>query len=1078
MPLTREWDRRICAWLDELPRHFYRELGELELEGCAANGRLSLEEAASLAYEPMPVGAQWGAKWEYRWFRCRVVLPEAASGGRVVLRLKAGGDGLAFVNGRAAGGVDREHGEILLSSSGEAGALYEIYAEFYAGHGPIEENIGPVPPGRIVLPEPGAAQRRVEVSSFGLWDELAFGLWLDARTLYQLRGTLPESSLRTDEIDEGLRDFSLIVDFEQPLDVRRASFERGRDRLRPLLECRNGSTAPVMQVFGQSHLDLAWQWPAEETRRKAARTVSTQLALAEEYPEYRFLFCQVPLYLMVKEDYPELWGRLLAAIRSGQVLAEGGMWLEPDTNIPSGESLVRQFLYGRRFFAEELGLDTRVLWLPDSFGFSAALPQIMRSCGVPYFVTKKLVDTYDDTDPFPFTTFMWKGLDGTSVLAHVYRKCNSAIDPETFARRWSVDRVQRDGISTYLFPFGYGDGGGGPTRVMLEQARRMTDLEGCPRARMEGPAEFFERIEREASPSSREYSGELYFSQHRGSYTSQARTKRASRRAEVALREAELWAALASVIVGRAYPRAELDETWKTLLFNHFHDIVTGTSIRRVHEEAEAQLSLARAGAEALASAARADLAGPARNEGPAFGSSPLRAEEPAGTSRLRVYNSLSWTRTDLVELPASAGTAVLGHDGEALPTQLLEGRLLAELELPSCGYSELTLETSPPAPRGESSLGSAPRSLRPAKGRLSAGPCLLENELVRVELDERGALTSVYDKLGDREMAAGPCNDFRMYKDVPVSYDAWDIGSMYEQLPVELPKPASIELVAEGPLVAVLRVERSLAASSLVQDICLRRDLARVEFHSRIEWREDHKLLKVAFPLDLQCDEAMSEIQFGYLRRPTHKSRRYDADRYEVCQQRWTALAESRRGAAILNDCKYGVSVAGGCIALTLLKSAFVPDMAADRGSQEFSYALQIWNGSFADSGLPRAGYEFNVPPTLARLPFGYRSAAASDEGRGSFIGIDDPAVILESLKLAEDGSGDLVLRLYESLGSAARCAIELGFPVSAAVEADMLERELKPLEPDSGRIALDFRAFEIKTLRLRPFPFALGGA
>ncbi|HRY53575.1 MAG TPA: glycoside hydrolase family 38 C-terminal domain-containing protein [Spirochaetia bacterium] len=1037
MSLTREWEQRIRCWIDELPRQFYEELGPVELEGFCTFERLRPEEAARRNFEPMPVGRAWGAKWEYGWFRGSLRLPAQAAGRRVVLRLNPGKEGLVFANGAALGARDREHTELCLCRDGRPGASYDILAEFYAGHGPIEENVGPVPPGRIPLPEPGPAQRVVEPSSFGLWDEDAFGLWVDALTLYQARSVLPEPSLRAAEIDEGLRGFCRLADFELPREGRDLSFRAARAALAPLLERRNGPTAPTLHVFGQSHLDLAWQWPREETLRKAARTVSSQLALMEEYPEYRFLWCQVPLFLMLKEGYPELYARLKEALRRGQLIAEGGMWLEPDTNLPSGESLVRQAIRAKRFFAEELGADTRVLWLPDTFGFSAALPQIMRQCGLDYFATKKLADGYGDGDPFPYNVFEWQGIDGSRVLSHLYRKCNSPLDPQTLARRWERDRVQKDGISAYLVPFGYGDGGGGPTREMLEFSRRLSDLEGLPRTRMSGPREFFEELERSggARPA---YVGELYFTEHRGTYTSQARLKRAGRKAELALRDAELWSAAAGRLAGRPYPREALEGAWTGLLMSHFHDVVTGVGIRRVVEEAEAELAASRAAAEAERDGALRAIAG-----------------APSAGEALLVSNSLSWPRTELVELPEGAASCS-DAEGRPLPVQSLGGRTWALAELPSCGWASLLPSAEPPS-------GPAPRAGGAMAGAGEGGcRAWLENELLRVELDARGGVSRLYDKQSRREIAAGSCNELRMYRDVNANYDAWDIGSMYAELPVALDEEAELRVLEAGPLAARVAVGRDLAHSRLEQIVSLRAGSRRLDFETRIDWREDHKLLKVAFEANVHADEALSEIQFGYVARPNHRSRKHDADRFEACHHRWVALVEPRRGFAVLNDCKYGASAQGRRLELTLLKSAFVPDMRADRGPQEFTYSIYAWNGSFADSGLVRRGYELNCPPVALPMP-----AAAAGPPVSAFS-IDDPAVILEAAKLAEDGSGDLVLRLYESLGSAARCALSIGLPAAGAAETDLLEAPRGALELREGRVELDFRPFEIKTLRL----------
>jgi alpha-mannosidase len=794
-----------------------------------------------------------------------------------------------------------------------------------------------------------------------------------------------------------------------------------------------------MHVFGNSHLDLAWQWPREETVRKSARTMSTQLALLEEYPGYAYLLCQVPLLEMLRDSYPELWARTKARIAEGSVLVEGGMWLEPDTNLPWGEALIRQVALAKEFFREELGKDTRVLWLPDSFGFSAALPQIMKGTGLDYFATKKIVDNYTDGDPFPYVVFGWSGLDGSEVLAHIYRKCNSPIDPKTLARRWNLDRRQLDGVSTYLFPFGYGDGGGGPTREMLEFAGRLGDLEGNPRTRMSGPREFFEELE-SMGPPERRYVGELYFQEHRGTYTSQARTKRANRRAEVALRDAELWRALAARAAGLGPARAELRAAWRGLLFNHFHDIVSGASIARVHAEAVAELEGVRAAAEGIRE--------------PAFGA--LRGPSSAGG--FTIFNSLSWARTELVLLPGKGMPALAGPDGNPLASQEAPEGTYVEARLPSCGWTGAAPSPSAPArARAASREGEGAAtwvSLR-REGELFA----LENDRLRATVDSLGRLPSVVDKESGLELAAAPCNELRLFKDVNSNYDAWDIESLYARQRVDLgDEGATIEVLAEGPLFAALRVSRRIASSSFTQEIRLARGSRRIEFRTRIDWREDHRLLKAAFPTTLRSDEGLYEIQFGHVRRPTHRNRRYDADRFEGCHHRWAALAEAGRGVAVLNDCKYGSDILGGTISLTLLKAPFVPDMGADRGAQEFSYALYAWNGPFAPDGPVREGYAFNVPPALA----------AGAAGERSLLSIDTPSVVLEAAKLAEDGSGDLVLRLYESSGSAIRTALHLGIEAGSARATDLLEGGGTEIPLRGGVVELEFRAFEIKTLRL----------
>lgn len=1030
MSLTPEWRGRIEHWRDTLEKLLYVKLGDVALRGFVTREQLTPSMASSQRFEPMPAGTRWGAKWEYAWFRGRIELPREASGRRIVLRFGAGdppvfggpGEGLVYINGREAGARDYGHHEILLAARGRAGAVYDVLVEAYAGHGPMVCGGGPCPDGSQTVPEPPAAQRVVGETSFGIWEEDLYQAWMDLQTLLELRDHLDQDSLRVAEIDAALREFTTVADLELPRDEMKASVRAARGCLAPLLDCRNGSTAPTLYCFGHSHIDVAWLWPLVETERKCARTFSSQLALMEQYPEYKFLQSQAHVYLMTKRRYPRVYARIKAAVKKGQWLVEGGMWVEADTNIPSGESLIRQFVHGKKFFRDEFGVACELLWLPDVFGYSAALPQIMAGCGIKYFSTQKIFWNYNGGEPFPYNTFWWEGIDGTRVLSHLHNDYNSYTNPATLIRRWR-ERVQKDGISARIVPFGWGDGGGGPGRNHVEFLRRQRDLEGAPRARIASPIEFF-KAEEAHGRRLPVYVGELYFQAHRGTLTTQARTKRLNRKSELALREAEVWGAAASALAGLPYPAAQMDRAWKDVLLNQFHDIIPGSSIRRVYEEAEALyaevIALSRQKAEAAARAL-------------------LRKDKDA----VAVFNSLSWDRKGLVRLPR--GFTAVSRDGQPLPTQRIEGHLYAEVEVPACGWTTLRKAAAASAPRAASTL--------------RATPTLLENEHLRLSLDALGEIASLVDKDSGRELAAGPLNAFRMYKDVPRTCDAWDIDSTYKSLPVELPGKAAVELVAAGPLVAVLRVRRRLHDSTVTQDISLRSGSRRVDFCTQIDWHEKHKLLKVNFATAIHANEAIHEIQFGHLRRPNHQSRPFDADRFEVANQKWTALAEENRGVAVLNDCKYGVNVEGGSINLTLLRSPLAPDMQCDQGIQQFTYAFYAWNGSFSESDVVREAYDLNVP--LMVLEGG--------SGEGGLFQLDAPNVVIETVKPAEDGSGDVVVRLYEAKRSATRCTLRTSFAGARVFETNMLEESGRALVAKDGAISLDFRPFEIKTLRLK---------
>jgi len=1034
--LTKEWKRRIDNWRRELPNHVYRPLGALALNGFITKDQMTVEDALEREFEPMPIGTKWGAKWEYAWFKGQVALPEAAKGARIVLQVQVGAESAVYVNGVAVGAASAppppgwmrwqqsallHHREILLAESGVTGTIYEIAIEGYAGHGPRRSYAGPMPPGRESVPEPPPTQAVVGDSSFGIWQEDVYQLIMDVETLYEVRENIDAESLRVQEIDAGLRDFTTIVDFEQPNEEMLDTVRACRERLKPLLECVNGSTAPTMYCFGHAHIDVAWLWPLAETERKCVRTFASQLALMDQYPEFKFLQSQPHLYWMMQTRYPKLYEQIKEAVQGGQFLPEGGMWVEADTNVSGGESLIRQFVHGKRFFRDEFGVDCELMWLPDVFGYSGAMPQIMSGCGIKYFSTQKIFWAYNSEITFPLTTFWWEGIDGSQVLVHLHNDYNSRTNPASVIGRWT-ERVQKDGFSTRLLPFGYGDGGGGPTRNHLEFLRRQKNLEGVPKTVIASPIDYFK--EQEQQPVTARYVGELYFKAHRGTYTSQAKTKLGNRRSEFALREAEMWS-VAAASKGYSFPADTMDEMWKLVLLNQFHDIIPGSSIQRVYEEAEADYAKVLAAAADVTKAVTATLA-------------------PSGDA-LTVFNSLSWERKILVALPSEWYGAEDEHG--LLTTQNIDGTMWVEVTVPALGW--VTIHEEDPLAM---------------ENRLSATSSSLENELIRVELDELGQVTSIYDKEAQRELATGPCNALRMYKDIPTSWDAWDLDSMYEETPVPLEGPASIMVAESGPLVARVQVRRTLNDSPMTQTISLRAGSRRVDFHTVIDWKESHKLLKVNFPVGIYSTEALHEIQFGHLARPTHKSRPFDAERFEVSAHKWTAVTEGNRGCAVLNDCKYGVNVVsspeGNSINLTLLKSALAPDMYADKGRQEFTYAFYAWNGTFFESGLVQEGYDLNVATVTAR----------GEAGQGSLLTVDAPNVIVETIKPAEDGSGDVVLRLYESMRTATRCTLSLSeyLPAGKATKTNMLEEHAADLELRDGTLVLDFGPFEIKTIRL----------
>ncbi|MBO4345614.1 MAG: alpha-mannosidase, partial [Victivallales bacterium] len=966
------------------------------------------------------------------WFKGAVTVPEEAKGERIVLKLETGGmESIIWVDGISRGARDNSGRELLLTAKAKGGEKFEILAETFGGN-PRTAGGGPRPEW-FDAGEHVPAPQRLGRSTFGVWNEKLYQLWLDIECLLQLRdGIADKESLRVAEIDDALKAMTLAVDLELPAGERERTVQAGREILAKVLSCHNGSTAPMMSCFGHSHIDVAWLWTLEETERKCVRTFSNQLALMEQYPEYKFLQSQAYLYARVKTLYPDLYARIKAAVKRRQWIVEGSMWVEADTNITGGESLIRQFVKGKKFFKDEFGVNTEIMWLPDVFGYSGAVPQIMKGCGIKWFSTQKIFWTYNGADPFPYNIFWWQGIDGTKMLSYLHNDYNSQTNPNALFARWR-ERVQKDSIhSGRLVPFGYGDGGGGATREHLEFLRREADLEGLPKTRIVEPKAYFEGIDKKAALPT--WVGELYYQCHRGTYTSQAKTKLGNRKSEVALHELEFWGGVAQTLKNWKFPAEKADRLWKGLLLNQFHDIIPGSSIHEVYQKAEKMYEEIQDEANGLTAEAIETLVQPDRK-------------------KVSYFNSMSFDRWAVVVLPFEGAQDA---EGEPVAVQKLNGVTYAEIYLPACGWTTLT-EAKP-------YLGDKEERVRATKTKLM-------NSVVEFGFNSLGELTSARNRASDQEFMAGPGNSLRMYKDVPGAYDAWDIDSMYKLTPFELERRATVEVVAQGPVFGMIRVRRRLNDSSFTQQIILTANSAHLVFQTTIDWRESHKMLKVNFPVNVHADDALHEIQFGHVSRPTHATRPYDANRFEVCNQKWTALVEGgQRGAAILNDCKYGVNVEGNSMNLTLLRSPLAPDHTADKGLQKFTYAFTMWEPEDEPDYVNLAvtlGYELNYPvqPMLGD--------AGEDR---SLLRCDKANIILECLKPAEDGSGDLILRLYESNNVFTNCTLHLDLPFSKIYETDMLEGNGTALsymtnscECCRAEVDLTFRPFEIKTLRLK---------
>lgn len=1042
-----EWQDRVKHWIRTLKDDFYEPLGEIPLEAFTTMEYLSPKEAAGRSFTPVSPGFTWGKEWEYGWFKGSFTLPENARGERIVMDLKPDGESTLFVNGeefgtyRASWVYEPHHfmEDNVLCRCAKGGERFDLLMETYAGHFLPEAPTGgcctgPVLPGAYMDQAREGERRVLGKCTYGIWNEDAYQLYMDVMTLSLLLETLDETSLRAAKIAKALERFTLIVDFEQPRKERIASYQAAREALRPVMEAKNGASAPVFYAVGNAHLDLAWLWPMAETYRKTERTFAAQLRLIEEYPEYRFIQSQPASYEMCKKYYPELFARIKEAVKKGQWIADGAMWVEPDTNMASGEALIRQLIHGKRYYKEEFDTDSEVLWLPDTFGYTAALPQILKGCGVKYLVTQKIFWSYNEGEQFPYHYFTWQGMDGSSIVSFLPTSYTYRTNPVEVNRIWK-ERTQLQDLDAFLMPYGYGDGGGGPARDHVEFARRQENLEGSARVKMAGPAEFFHDMEEQGGPVNT-YVGELYFSAHRGTYTSQAMIKQNNRKSELAMREMEIWSCVA-MARGMGYEYARADELWKEVLLHQFHDILPGSSIARVYEEAEKAHKEIQKGADEMMEKAFASLAN-ATDDG-----------------AVTIWNSLSFERTALVALPSRFQNGAKTKEGEDIPVQNCEDSgVKALVKLPSCGAVSLV-----PAGMGAGQPGTAMANCKTPEVTVTktAQGFVMENGKVKAVVNEKGEVISFVLKDSGREFASEPMNRFRLYKDVARLFDAWDIDSNYREQEIEALTDAAVEIVSCG-LEGVLKVTGRISGAHLEQYIRLSAGSTRLLFDTTIDWRELHRLLKTCFPVEVYAENGINEIQFGFVERPAHRSRLYDKDRFEVCNHHYSAFCDGSHGAAVLNDCKYGISMNKNSLELSLLRASSAPEMRADNRVHHFTYAFTAWEGSFMDSDVVRQGYELNVTPRISEGAVETFSAASVDKAN----------VILDTVKPAEDGSGDIVLRFYESKKAAVTAKVRC-MAGSKAYLCDMLENVTEEIPIEDGCLTLAFRAFEIKTIRIK---------
>lgn len=1012
--LTR---RRIQQFVPNLSALIYPLRSPVTLSAFHAPGRIAFDEALRGDYRPLVVGDQFGPLWSTHWVHVTAEIPAQWHGKEVHLLWDSSSEACIWRDGVPVQGLSGSH-----SLLGDDALWKDFCVTKHAGEGGCVDLYVEVACNGLFGVGGSAARTKPPDNRIGtllqaqlaVFDREAWDFFWDYKIIADMAQHVPPATPRG---GQALYAANAIINTLNPDD--RSTWMAARAIAGEFFAARNGDGQHRISAVGHAHIDTAWLWPIAETRRKCIRSFASAVRHMDDYPEYKFACSQAQQFDWVKKESPELYERIARKVAAGQFIPVGGTWVEPDCNLPSGESLVRQFLFGQRFFRKEFGMTCREFWNPDVFGYSGALPQIMRLAGIDWFLTQKL--SWNQFNKPASHTFLWEGIDGSRVLTHF-------PPADTYTSTASVQEVlfnvsnfkdhERANESCLLF--GYGDGGGGPTPGMLEQLRRMSDVDGLPLVQIRSPQEFFERCETDIKDPT-VWVGELYFELHRGTYTTQARNKQFNRRCEFLLHDAEFLAALAHASGKHAYPAAELELMWRHVLTNQFHDIIPGSSIGEVYEQTTAEYQEIQRRGAVLQEIALQAIVGEASPEGP----------------HIAAINTLSMAREEVMELPVAVQNEQTA----------VNGRPLGIVRAPSMGFRIATPDT---------------RSDRKVQAVDGKSRLTLENGFVRAEFDPAGGLVSFIDKRMSRECIepgeAG--NRFVLFDDEPLAWDAWDVDVFHLEKRSAAQGAVSAGVTESGPLRASLEFEYRLSpASTLRQTVSLTALSPRLDFASHVDWHERHRFLKVEFPLNLRAQNATYEIQFGHLQRPTHFNTSWDLARFEVCAHKWADLAEPDFGVALLNDCKYGHAAQGNILRLSLLRSSTHPDPEADRGKHSFRYALLPHAGSFQQADVIGEAFRFNMPMLLR--------GTAAPTAETAFFDVDSPVVILDTVKKAEDSEA-LILRMYEAHGGRGFVKVSSPLPVKAVSRCNLLEAEDIPMKWEDGGVRLEVTPFQIVTLKM----------
>lgn len=949
---------------------------------------------------------RWGGKKDkHAWFYNEIKVPSHWDG---EIQLAVASDArlgwcdinpqfIAYVDGKLQQGIDKNHREVFLTKG-----THKVY--LYAYSGSIHDEYVDF------------------VTNLQLIDAKTKQLYYDIKVPFEILEYEDQNSKNYFEIKKHLNNALNFIDMRSPYSEEYyASLDKAIDYLKTEFYgkyCRKGDVFAF--CIGHTHIDVAWEWTLAQTREKILRSFSTVLALMKKYPEYKFMSSQPQLYKYLKMDAPELYEEVKEMVRLGRWEVEGGMWVEADCNLCSGESLVRQFVYGKRFMKDEFGVDSKILWLPDVFGYSAALPQILQKSGIDKFVTSKI--GWNEMNKMPYDTFIWHGIDNTPVFTHFMtaQDKHRGVEPATNVTynaklnanqlRGAYDRYQqKDLYDNVLITFGFGDGGGGPYAKDLEYFDRLKHgIPGTSTPIMAYSGEFFDDIKSktENNPKIPHWSGELYLEFHRGTYTSQAKNKRYNRKSEFMFQRAETLSLIDEHLNGYKYRKEDMMNAWETILLNQFHDIIPGSSIKEVYQVSHQQYEEIGAVGNEIINDTTTEI-----------------ANNVEATDGYVVFNPHSFVNSGAVEIDGK------WHYAENIPAK---------------GYKVIN-------PVVENS-------------KIVVTENSIENDFFRLTLDEKGTFTSIFDKRNNREVLkkGERGNVFTAYEDYPREYDNWEISSYYTEKHWEADQVEKVEILNEGER-AGLKVTKKFKNSTIVQNIYLYNNIDKIDFETNIDWKESHLILKTAFPVDVNTNKATYDIQFGSVERPTHKNTSWDAARFEVCAHKYCDLSEYGYGVSLMNDCKYGHAIHDGVMSLTMLKCGTFPDPDADKCEHTFTYSLYPHSGDYREAGTIQKAYDLNIPMLCKKV--GENKGTLQNEY--SFFTVDQDNVIFETAKKAEK-EDTIILRGCEYYNKRTTANVKFGFDIKKAYLCDMLENNIEELNVTDNTVTVDFRPFEINTIKI----------